>query len=58
MTLGRWKSNAYQRHIKIPQQQLVSLSATIATPIPMSYLKQFIPLKNEQFPNLPEATAF
>jgi hypothetical protein len=33
MTLGRWKSNAYQRYIRIPRQQLAKLSATIATPI-------------------------
>ena len=46
MTLGRWKSNAYQRYIKIPQQQLASLSATTATPIPPSYLKQFHPIED------------
>ena len=44
MTLGRWKSNAYQRYVRIPQQQLAALSSTIATPIPTSLLKQFHPL--------------
>ena len=46
MTLGRWKSNAYQRYIKIPQQRLASISATIANPIPQSYLKEFHPIED------------
>ena len=31
MTLGRWKSNAYQRYIRIPQEHLARISAHIAT---------------------------
>ena len=26
MTLGRWKSNAYQRYVRIPQEHLAQLS--------------------------------
>ena len=45
MILGRWKINAYQCYIKIPQQ-LGSLSTTIAAPIPPSCLKQFHPIED------------
>ena len=31
MTLGRWKSNAYQRYIRIPQEHLACILAHIAT---------------------------
>ena len=43
MTLGRWKSNAYQRYVRIPQHQLAAMSTTLATPIPPTYLKVFTP---------------
>ena len=43
MTLGRWKSNAYQRCIRIPRQQLAKLSASIATPIPGKSYELFHP---------------
>ena len=44
MTLGRWKSNAYQRYVRIPQEHLAQLSGHIATPIPPASLQVFHPL--------------
>ena len=46
MTLGRWKSNAYQRYIRIPQQQLAKLFATIATPLLENFSKVFRPIED------------
>ena len=43
MTLGRWRSNAYQRYVRIPQHHLAAMSTTLATPIPPTYLKVFNP---------------
>ena len=34
MALGKWKSNAYQRYVRIPQELLAQLSCHIATPVP------------------------
>ena len=44
MTLGRWKSNAYQHYVRIPQEHLAQLSCHIATPIPPANLQVFHPL--------------
>ena len=44
MTLGRWRSNAYQRYIRIPRKQLAKLSATIATPITEKSYELFHPI--------------
>ena len=33
ITLGRWKSSAYQHYIRIPQEHLAQISTRIATPI-------------------------
>lgn len=46
MTLGRWKSNAYQRYIRIPPQQLAKLSSTIASPILEKSYEVFQPNKD------------
>lgn len=43
MTLGRWKSNAYQRYIRMPQRDLALVSKTIAAPIPPSNTTTFCP---------------
>ena len=44
MTLGRWKSNAYQRYVRIAQEHLAQLSCHIATPVPPANLQVFHPL--------------
>ena len=44
MTLRRWKSNAYQRYVRIPQEHLAQLSCHIATPVPSANLQVFHPL--------------
>ena len=44
MTLGRWKSNAYQRYVRIPQEHLAQLYCHIATPVPSAKLQVFHPL--------------
>ena len=47
MTLGRWKSNAYQRYVRIPQEHLAQLSCRIATPIPPTNSQVFHPLPED-----------
>ena len=48
MTLGRWKSNAYQRYIRIPQEHLAHISARIATPtLSKTPATTFRPLLND-----------
>ena len=51
MTLGRWKSNAYQRYIRIPQEHLAQISSRIASPIPARSMQIYQP-------NLEEGTEF
>ena len=41
MTLGRWKSNAYQRYIRIPREELAKMSSRIAAPISPAKLQLF-----------------
>ena len=43
MTFGRWKSNTYQRYVRIPQEHLAQLSCRIARPIPPANLQVFHP---------------
>ena len=47
MTLRRWKSNAYQHYVRIPQEHLAQLSCRIATPIPPANLQVFHPLPED-----------
>ena len=44
MTLGRWKSNAYQRYVRIPQEHLTRISSHIATPTLQRNVQVFHPL--------------
>ena len=44
MTLGRWKSDAYLRHIRIPKEQLAKLSTRIANPIDPNNIFTFQPV--------------
>ena len=47
MTLRRWKSNAYQRYVRIPQEHLAQLSSRITTPIPPTNSQVFHPLPED-----------
>ena len=47
MTLGRWKSNAYQHYIRIPQEHLAHISAHVATPTAQGHVKTFHPLLDD-----------
>ena len=44
MTLGRWKSEAYLRYIRIPKEHLAKISTNIAKPIANSNTTIFQPI--------------
>lgn len=44
MTLGRWKSDAYLRYIRIPKEHLAKISSNIAHPIDTSNRLVFQPI--------------
>ena len=47
MTLKRWKSNAYQCYVRIPQEYLAQLSCHVAAPISPANLQVFHPLPED-----------
>ena len=44
MTLGRWKSNAYQRYVRIPRENLAKVSHHIASPVISTEIQTFHPI--------------
>lgn len=48
MTLGRWKSNAYQRYVRIPKTDLAKISTSIARPPPSGKVTTFQPMESSQ----------
>ena len=45
MTLGRWKSEAYRRYVRIPKEHLAKISASIAHPLDTSNRLVFQPMR-------------